>query len=62
VLLTITQYADTIPKDTPWSAKIIAAIVFIIGAPIFCAYAALTDLLDYIIPGGWDDNDDEFKQ
>lgn len=62
VLLTMTQYAEEVASaQVPRGNKIIAGIIFILGAPIFCAYTALSDLLDILIPGGWDDDDDEFK-
>lgn len=63
VLLTLTQYADLVAdQDVPRARKILAGLVFILGAPIFCAYTALSGLLDYLLPEGWDDDDDsEYK-
>lgn len=63
VLLTLTQYADLVAdQDVPRARKILAGLVFILGAPIFCAYTALSGLLDYFLPEGWDDDDDsEYK-
>lgn len=63
VLLTLTQYADLVAdQDVPRARKILAGLVFILGAPIFCAYPALSGLLDYLLPEGWDDDDDsEYK-
>lgn len=60
VLLTMTQYADTVAEqNVPRANKFLAGLIFIIGAPIFCAYTALTDLLDFLLPEGWDDDDDD---
>lgn len=62
VLLTVTQYVEEVASaQVPKRNKIIAGIIFILGAPIFCAYTALSDLLDMLIPGGWEDDDNEFK-
>lgn len=61
VLLSMAQYANTIAEqDVPGANKFIAGLIFIIGAPIFCAYTALTNLLDFLLPEGWDDDDDDF--
>lgn len=62
VLLSVTQYARLVADvDAPRANKILAGLVFILGAPIFCAYTALSGLLDYLLPEGWDDDDDELK-
>ena len=59
VLLTVTQYAEDVAgAQAAIGNKIIAGIIFIIGAPIFCAYTALSDLLDILLPGGWEDDND----
>lgn len=61
-LMTMIQYADVCAKVESSAAKLLAGIIFIIGGPIFCAYTALSGLLDYILPEGWeDDDDDTFK-
>lgn len=44
--------------DASKESKISALVIFIIFAPIFCAYTALGNLLDMILPPGWE-NDDE---
>lgn len=64
ILLTLTQYADIIiNQEVSHPKKILAGLVLIIGAPVFCAYTALSGLLDYLLPEGWDDdNDNEFKR
>ena len=60
VLLSVTQYASLVADvDAPRARKILAGLVFIIGAPIFCAYTALSGLLDYLLPEGWDNDDDD---
>lgn len=60
-LLTMTQYVDAVAEqDVSAADKVILGLIFIIGAPVFCAYAALSGLLDYILPDGWDD-DEDFK-
>ena len=59
VLLSVTQYASLVADlDAPRANKLLAGLVFIIGAPIFCAYTALSGLLDYLLPEGWDDDDE----
>lgn len=59
VLLTITQYIEEVVFSNAHRAnKIVAGFIFILGAPIFCAYTALEGLLDILLPEGWDD---EFK-
>lgn len=60
VLLTLTQFAGSVADSkAPAANKRIAGIIFIIGAPIFCAYTALSGLLDLLLPEGWEDDDDE---
>lgn len=45
--------------DASKGSKISALVIFIIFAPIFCAYSALGNLLDMILPPGWEDDDNE---
>lgn len=60
VLLTLTQYEEDVRlAQAPQINKILAGILFIIGAPIFCAYTAISGLLDILLPEGWDDDDDD---
>lgn len=44
--------------DVSKGSKIFALAIFIIFAPIFCAYSALGNLLDMILPPGWEDDDE----
>ena len=60
VLLTLTQFAESVADSkAPAANKRIAGVIFIIGAPIFCAYTALSGLLDLLLPEGWEDDDDD---
>ena len=62
ILLTMTQYTeDIVETQSPQANKFIAGIILIIGAPIFCAYTALSGLLDLLFPEGWEDDDDKFQ-
>lgn len=58
-LLVTTQTAMNLAQlDASKESKIFALVIFIIFAPIFCAYAALENLLDMILPPGWEDDDE----
>lgn len=43
--------------DASKESKISALVIFIIFAPIFCACTALENLLDMILPPGWEDDE-----
>ena len=59
-LLVTTQTAMNLAQlDASKESKIFALIIFIIFAPIFCACTALGNLLDMILPPGWEDDDNE---
>ena len=59
-LLVTTQAAMNLAQlDASKESKISALVIFIIFAPIFCAYTALENLLDMILPPGWEDDDNE---
>lgn len=36
-------------------------LVFIIAGPMFILVNIFTEILDNILPDGWEDNDDDFK-
>lgn len=48
-------------KDLKGVDKIIFFLIFAIGGPVFGMNQILTTLLSYILPEGWDD-DDDFNQ
>lgn len=57
-LLVTTQAAMNLAQlDASKESKISALVIFIIFAPIFCAYTALENLLDMILPSGWEDDE-----
>lgn len=57
-LLVTTQAAMNLAQlDVSKGSKIFALVIFIIFAPIFCAYTALENLLDMILPSGWEDDE-----
>lgn len=57
-LLVTTQAAMNLAQlDASKESKISALVIFIIFAPIFCAYTALENLLDMILPPGWEDDE-----
>lgn len=59
-LLVTTQAAMNLAQlDASKGSKISALVIFIVFAPIFCAYSALGNLLDMILPPGWEDDNDE---
>lgn len=58
-LFLIIQYTPAL-KEVPTKDQVIAAFIFIIGGPIFIIANILESLLDYILPEGWND-DDDFK-
>lgn len=59
-LLVTTQAAMNLAQlDASKGSKFFALVIFVIFAPIFCAYSALENLLDMILPPGWEDDDDE---
>lgn len=45
--------------DVSKGSKFFALVIFIVFAPIFCADTALGNLLDMILPPGWEDDDNE---
>lgn len=60
-LLVTTQAAMNLAQlDASKESKISALVIFIIFAPIFCAYTALENLLDMILPPGWEDDERRF--
>lgn len=57
-LLVTTQAAMNLAQlDASKESKISALVIFIIFAPIFCACTALENLLDMILPPGWEDDE-----
>lgn len=57
-LLVTTQAAMNLAQlDASKESKISALVIFIIFAPIFCAYTALENLLDMILPPGWENDE-----
>ena len=37
----------------------IVGLIFLLGAPIFSAYSALSGILDYLLPDDWEDGGDD---
>lgn len=60
-LLVITQYLPQC-KGLKGIDLFIVFIVLAVGGPIFVASTALETLLSYLLPEGWNDDDDEFKR
>ena len=58
--ISIIQYLPY-TKDLKNFDLIIFFLIFAIGGPVFGINQILTTLLDYILPEGWDD-DDDFNQ
>ena len=58
-LLVMIQYAPMC-VNMPTKDWLLAGIIFIIGGPIFIIADILESLLNYILPEGWND-DDDFK-
>lgn len=46
-------------KNMPIGDKIIFSIVFLIGGPIMAIATIFQELLDCIMPEGWDDDNDK---
>jgi len=38
---------------------IIGYLIFIIGGPVFCINTVLNSILNWVMPIGWDDEDDD---
>ena len=54
------QYMDILNTILP-GKQIAELFVFLIGAPCFLIVNVLEEVLDYILPGGWDDDEGPFK-
>lgn len=54
------QYMDILTTVSP-GKQLAALFVFLIGAPYFLIVNVLEEVLDYILPGGWDDDEGPFK-
>ena len=54
------QYMDILTTVSP-GKQLVALFVFLIGAPCFLIVDVLEEVLDYILPGGWDDGEGPFK-
>ena len=54
------QYMDIITTILP-EKQLAALFIFLIGAPCFLIVNVLEEVLDYILPGGWDDDEGPFK-
>ena len=54
------QYMDILTTVSP-GKQFAALFVFLIGAPCFLIVNVLEEVLDYILPGGWDDDEGPFK-
>lgn len=48
-------------KELPPGRLAIFFLVFLIGGPVFGIYQMLTTILNFIMPEGWD-NDDDFNE
>ena len=54
------QYMDILTTVSP-GKQLAALLIFLIGAPCFLIVNVLEEVLDYILPGGWDDDEGPFK-
>ena len=54
------QYIDILTTISP-GKQLAALFVCLIGAPCFLIVNVLEEVLDYILPGGWDDDEGPFK-
>ena len=54
------QYMDILTTISP-EKQLAALLIFLIGAPCFLIVNVLEEVLDYILPGGWDDDEGPFK-
>ena len=54
------QYIDILTTISP-GKQLAVLFVFLIGAPCFLIVNVLEEVLDYILPGGWDDDEGPFK-
>ena len=54
------QYIDILTTISP-GKQLAALFIFLIGAPFFLIVEVLEEVLDYILPGGWDDDEGPFK-
>ena len=62
ICFVLVEYAEDIAEaDIPAANKILVGIILIIGAPIMCFYSIIDDVLNILLPEGWDDNDDNDK-
>ena len=54
------QYMDILTTVSPGN-QLAALSVFLLGAPCFLIVNVLEEVLNYILPGGWDDDEGPFK-
>lgn len=54
------QYMDVLTAISP-EKQLAALFIFLIGAPCFLIVNVLEEVLDYILPGGWDNDEGPFK-
>ena len=54
------QYIDILTTISP-GKQLAAVFIFLICAPCFLIVNVLEEVLDYILPGGWDDDEGPFK-
>lgn len=54
------QYIDILTIMSPGD-QLAALFIFLIGAPFFLIVDVLEEILDYILPGGWNDDEGPFK-
>ena len=48
-------------KNLPFLNQLIIGIIFMIGGPFFAISGALETILNYLMPDGWGNDDDDFK-
>lgn len=54
------QYMDILTTVSP-EKQLAALFIFLIGAPCFLIVNVLEEILDYVLPGGWNDEEGPFK-
>lgn len=59
-LISMKDYLIYFNELNNWN-KAMFLLVFIMAGPMFILVNIFTEILDNILPNGWEDNDDDFK-
>ena len=60
VVISMKDYLIYFNELNNWN-RAMFLLVFIIAGPMFILVNIFTEILDNILPDGWEDNDDDFK-